>query len=163
MTEDQAERIRNERVALDHMRRQARKDKGLPARLSEAIDAARVLSTAKAGQIGSDTARQKAESKEPPQAQDIDWAGHFTRIEMAIEHLEDAVDAERGLSLARDFRRLTTPDLDRELLKWEGVPSYEVCVRAPWLGGTPRTIENARRRLGMTATYGRKRDEQKAA
>lgn len=163
MTDEQAERIRNERVALDHMRRQDRKNKTLPTRLREALDAARMLSTAKAGQIGSDTARQKAQSKEPPAAQEIHIEDRLSHIEHAIELLEEVIDAERGLSPARDFKTLTTSELDQELLKWVGVPSWVVAVRAPYLGRTPRTIERARQRLGVRPVDGRPLEDRKAA
>jgi uncharacterized protein (DUF1501 family) len=163
MTEDQQERIREERLALHHMRCQARKDKSLPTRLREAIDQARMLSTAKAGQIGTDTARQKAQSKEPPAAEEIHIADRLAHIEHAIELLEEVVDSERGLSPARDFKTLTTSELDQELKKWVGVPSWVVAARAPYLGRTPRTIERARQRLGVRQKDGRPLEDRKAA
>jgi hypothetical protein len=73
----------------------------------------------------------------------------LTRIVAAVEVLEDAVRAELGGGVRTAFAMLRGEDKDKELLKWAGTPSFVVAVRAPWLGATPRTIEVARKRLGV--------------
>lgn len=164
MTEDQIEKLRNERVALAYMRAQERRQRPLWARLRDAVDQAKVFSTAKASNLDPvDISRQKAGSREPPQAQDTDWSGYLARVELALEHFEEALDAERGLSPARDFKRMTTSELDRELAKWAGVDSHEVARRAPWLGKTYWTICRARKRMGVRQNDGLPIEDNKAA
>lgn len=166
MTWDEQDRIRNERVALAAGRLQMREQKALWARLRDAENRFRMISSAPASQIREATSSRKPESKPPPHCEDIDILPRMDQVKHAILVLEEVLDAYLGLSPARDFKTLTTSELDAEVLKWEGVESWKVAAYASYLGRTPRTIENARRRLGKRPTDGRplvKREEGKAA
>lgn len=148
------DQVRNERLALEELRQHDRKSKPLWQRLHEVMDNALLLSTVPSAGISEYTTKGKAEGSAPPQQQTIETKDHLALIEYAIELLEEAVDGERGLSPAREFKTMRTDELDQELLKWRGVASFVVAVKAPWLGRTPRTIERARQRLNVRQSDG---------
>jgi hypothetical protein len=145
------EQISAQVLALQEARLQMRAQRPLWQRLRAASDKAKVLSTVPSAGISEYTTHGKTEGSEPPQQQIVDITDRMALVAHAIEMLEEAVDEECGLSPARAFNTKRTEDLDKELLKWRGVPSFVVAVKAPWLGRTPRTIERARERMQVQA------------
>jgi hypothetical protein len=149
-----AEQISAQVLALQEARLQMRAQRPLWQRLRAASDKAKVLSTVPSAGISEYTTHGKTEGSEPPQQQIVDITDRMALVAHAIEMLEEAVDEECGLSPARAFNTKRTEDLDKELLKWRGVPSFVVAVKAPWLGRSPRTIERARERLQVRQSDG---------
>jgi hypothetical protein len=131
------EQISAQVLALQEVRLQMRAQRPLWQRLRAASDKAKVLSTVPSAGISEYTTHGKTEGSEPPQQQIVDITDRMALVAHAIEMLEEAVDAECGLSPARAFNTKRTEDLDKELLKWRGVPSFVVAVKAPWLGRIP--------------------------
>jgi hypothetical protein len=148
------EQISAQVLALQEVRVTMRAQRPLWQRLRAATDKAKVLSTVPSAGISEYTTHGKTEGSEPPQQQIVDITDRMALVAHAIEMLEEAVDEECGLSPARSFNTKRTDELDKELLKWRGVPSFVVAVKAPWLGRSPRTIERARERLQVRQSDG---------
>lgn len=155
MTESNVEQIQTAALALQANRQALRAQKPLWVRLREATDRARLLSTVPSAGISEYTTSGKSEDREPPAQQEVDISERLALVSHAVELLEAHVDAECGLSAAaREFTSMSMEEKDKELLKWRGVKSWEVCTRAPYLGKTPRTIERARERLELRPSDG---------
>jgi hypothetical protein len=146
----------------------------LGGRLDQALTAALLLTTVSAAKPGGG-ARGKPESRAPSKALNglfgvqKDSAGreltvaeaYRTIIGRLVDQLEREVDVSKRRSLNGSAEAESQEARDQRLLNFEGFASHVVALLDPSLGG-PRTIENARFRLGRKRSDGSALERQTA-
>jgi hypothetical protein len=135
----------------------------LGQRLDEALNRAELLTTVPAGAVAVAT-RSKPSSSPPPKAlnvrhdavdaKELSLAARYRYvIGQFLERLEDEVDTAERRPASSERQQQTLEARDQRLARWRGVASHVVSTLDPSLG-SPRTIENARDRLGQRRSDG---------